>query len=122
MIPASLSLASIDKNKKNCVCSSFDGKPLMNPRCPPPTIHIAQAGEPTPNVLVVDDDPTIHDQLLRLYTHDGYKVVPVSSSEEALQRLAEGTIDLVVTEIKFPGLSGAAFPIPTCSPRKSSKT
>ena len=27
MIPASLSLASIDKNKKNCVCSSFDGKP-----------------------------------------------------------------------------------------------
>jgi len=106
MIPASLSLASIDKNKKNCVCSSFDGKPLMNPRCPPPTIHIAPAGEPTTNVLVVDDDPTIHGQLLRLYTHDGYKVVPVSSSEEALAQLAEGTIDLVVTDIKLPGLSG----------------
>jgi CheY-like chemotaxis protein len=61
----------------------------MNPRCPPPTIHIAPASEPTPNVLVVDDDPTIHDQLLRLYTYDGYKVVPVSSSEEALAQLAE---------------------------------
>src|SRR4030095_2837294 len=47
-----------------------------------------------------------HDQLLRLYTHDGYNVVPVSSSEEALAQLAEGTIDLVVTDIKLPGLSG----------------
>jgi DNA-binding NtrC family response regulator len=59
-----------------------------------------------PNVLVVDDDPTIRSQLLRLYSHSGYTVVPVSSAEDALTQLAEGNIDFVITDIKLPGLSG----------------
>jgi DNA-binding NtrC family response regulator len=59
-----------------------------------------------PNVLVVDDDETIRSQLLRLYTHSGYTVVPVSSAEDALTQLAEGNIDFVITDIKLPGLSG----------------
>jgi DNA-binding NtrC family response regulator len=59
-----------------------------------------------PNVLVVDDDETIRSQLLRLYTHSGYTVVPVSSAEAALTQLAEGNIDFVITDIKLPGLSG----------------
>jgi DNA-binding NtrC family response regulator len=59
-----------------------------------------------PNVLVVDDDPTIRGQLLRLYSHSGYTVVPVSSAEEALTQLREGNIDFVITDIKLPGLSG----------------
>jgi DNA-binding NtrC family response regulator len=71
------------------------------------------AGQPSsavssliPNVLVVDDDETIRSQLLRLYTHSGYTVVPVSSAEDALIQLAEGNIDFVITDIKLPGLSG----------------
>jgi DNA-binding NtrC family response regulator len=59
-----------------------------------------------PNVLVVDDDPTIRSQLVRLYSHSGYTVVPVSSAEDALTQLAEGNIDFVITDIKLPGLSG----------------
>ena len=59
-----------------------------------------------PNVLVVDDDETIRSQLLRLYSHSGYTVVPVSSAEDALTQLAEGNIDFVITDIKLPGLSG----------------
>ena len=57
-------------------------------------------------MLVVDDDETIRSQLLRLYTHSGYTVVPVSSAEDALTQLAEGNIDFVITDIKLPGLSG----------------
>ena len=41
-----------------------------------------------PNVLVVDDDATIRSQLVRLYSHSGYTVVPVSSAEDALTQLA----------------------------------
>ena len=59
-----------------------------------------------PNVLVVDDDATIRSQLVRLYSHSGYTVVPVSSAEEALTQLAKGNIDFVITDIKLPGLSG----------------
>lgn len=59
-----------------------------------------------PNVLVVDDDPTIRSQLVRLYTHSGYTVAAVSSAEEGLERLADGTIDFVITDIKLPSMSG----------------
>jgi DNA-binding NtrC family response regulator len=59
-----------------------------------------------PNVLVVDDDPTIRSQLVRLYSHNGYTVVPVASAEDALMQLNEGNIDFVITDIKLPGLSG----------------
>jgi DNA-binding NtrC family response regulator len=59
-----------------------------------------------PNVLVVDDDPVIRNQLVRLYSHNGYTVVPVSSAEEALQQLEEGNIDFVITDIKLPGMDG----------------
>ncbi len=70
-------------------------------------VQPSSAGSPLiPNVLVVDDDDTIRSQLLRVYTHSGYTVVPVSSAEDALTQLAEGNIDFVITDIKLPGLSG----------------
>ncbi len=42
-----------------------------------------------PNLLVVDDDPTVRQQLERLYTQSGYSVVAVSSAEEGISRFAE---------------------------------
>ncbi|MGH7784695.1 MAG: sigma-54-dependent transcriptional regulator, partial [Candidatus Binatia bacterium] len=57
-------------------------------------------------MLVVDDDATVRSQLVRLYTHSGYTVVPVSSAEEGLARLADGSIDFVITDIKLPAMSG----------------
>ena len=59
-----------------------------------------------PNILVVDDDPLVRQQLERLYSHAGYTVAVVNSGEEALERLEAGDIDLVVTDIWLPGLSG----------------
>ena len=43
---------------------------------------------------------------MRLYTHSGYTVVPVSSAEDALKQLADGNIDFVITDIKLPGMDG----------------
>jgi DNA-binding NtrC family response regulator len=59
-----------------------------------------------PNILVVDDDPVIRSQLVRLYTHSGYTIVPVPSAEDALKQLADGNIDFVITDIKLPGMDG----------------
>lgn len=60
----------------------------------------------TPNILVVDDEPIIAQQLERLFVQIGYKVESVDSGEDALKRLQKGDVDLIVTDIKLPGLSG----------------
>jgi DNA-binding NtrC family response regulator len=70
-------------------------------------VQLSSASSPLiPNVLVVDDDETIRGQLVRLYTHTGYTVVPVASAEDALTELGKGNIDFVISDIKLPGLSG----------------
>jgi DNA-binding NtrC family response regulator len=58
------------------------------------------------HILVVDHDRLIREQLERLFTHIGYTVLLVASVEKAQERLGLGDVDLVVTEIQFPGLGG----------------
>lgn len=58
------------------------------------------------HILVVDDDPLICQQLDELFTHQGYKVHAASAPEEALQVLESQDIDLVITDIRFPGMDG----------------
>lgn len=60
----------------------------------------------SPRILVVDDDPLICQQLERLYTLSGYTVITALSAEEALPRLQAEDVDLVVTDLWLPGLSG----------------
>ncbi len=62
--------------------------------------------EPVPHILVVDDDELIRQQIERLYVQSGCSVSPVATAEDALERLEAKDIDLVVTDIKLPGLSG----------------
>ncbi len=61
---------------------------------------------PTPCILVVDDDTLICQQLERLYTLSGYTVEVAHSGEKAVERLAAGGIDLVVSDMRLPGMSG----------------
>ncbi|MGH8545967.1 MAG: sigma-54-dependent transcriptional regulator [Gammaproteobacteria bacterium] len=62
--------------------------------------------QPAPHILVVDDEPMICHQLQRLYAHRGYTANIAGSGEEALARLEKGDIDLVVTDVRLPGMSG----------------
>ncbi|HTN70545.1 MAG TPA: sigma-54 dependent transcriptional regulator [Methylomirabilota bacterium] len=59
-----------------------------------------------PHILVVDDDATIAEQLERLFTHTGYKVTLANRAEQALKFLEQEDIDLVVTDIRLPGING----------------
>ena len=63
-------------------------------------------GEPKPSILIVDDDELICKQLERLYGQSGYQVLTAGSAEEGLERLEGADIDLVITDIRLPGLSG----------------
>jgi DNA-binding NtrC family response regulator len=57
-------------------------------------------------VLIVDDDVIVRDQLERLYRHAGYSVAAVVSAEEAITRLGEDDIDLVISDVQLPGTNG----------------
>ena len=59
-----------------------------------------------PHILVVDDEPLLRDLIVRFYSTIGYTAVAVASGEEALEQLAEGNIDAVVTDIQLPGMNG----------------
>ena len=57
-------------------------------------------------IMVVDDDPNILEVLqTRLESH-GYAVVTASDGRQALDRLSEQSADLVITDLKMPGMDG----------------
>jgi two-component system response regulator HydG len=57
-------------------------------------------------VLVADDDPGLRESLERTLAREGYRVVLAPDGRTALERLQAGGIDLVLTDLKMPGLSG----------------
>src|ERR1700674_2139934 len=57
-------------------------------------------------LLVADDDPGLRESLERTLTREGYQVVVASDGQAALERLQGGPFDLILTDLKMPGLSG----------------
>jgi len=66
----------------------------------------AAAPASTPTLLVADDDPGLRESLDRTLTREGYKVMLASDGRAALERLQAGGVDLVLTDLKMPGLTG----------------
>ena len=61
------------------------------------------------SVLIVDDDPALTKALAEHLSADGFDVAQCHSGEEALWRLEETGFDLVVADIKMPGMNGLEF-------------
>jgi len=59
-----------------------------------------------PLVLVVDDDPAILQVLTARLEAAGFRVLAAASAEEALDLALERPPDLVVSDLRLPGLSG----------------
>ena len=58
-------------------------------------------------VLIVDDEPRVSRSLVRLLrSHD---VTTTGSGAEALEILAEQTFDLIICDLKMPGMTGMAL-------------
>ena len=66
----------------------------------------SQAGHPSPRLLNVDDDPAQRSLLDLFLTSQGFKTVVVSSGEEALKALRSDEIDMMISDVRMPGLSG----------------
>lgn len=59
-------------------------------------------------VLIVDDNPDLLSFLHDLFNQD-YKVIGASNGQEALQLLAEDSVDLIISDVMMPGMDGFEF-------------
>jgi DNA-binding NtrC family response regulator len=57
-------------------------------------------------ILVVDDDDANRVTLERILSREGYRVVHASGGREAMDRLRDERVDLVLTDLKMPGMTG----------------
>jgi len=58
------------------------------------------------SILVVDDERVVRESLRRWFTDYGYEVETASEGRKALSLLAETSYDLVIADIKMPGMDG----------------
>ncbi len=62
-----------------------------------------------PAVMVVDDNPTTR-HLIGLYLkRQGYGLLEAENGLEALEKLAQGPVDLIITDLNMPQMDGVAF-------------
>ncbi len=59
-------------------------------------------------MLIVDDEETLTYSLYQSFiiSQQDYEVVTAASGEEATEKLSETEFDLVITDIKMPGMDG----------------
>ncbi|MFH1783853.1 MAG: diguanylate cyclase [bacterium] len=58
------------------------------------------------SVLVVDDDQGTCKILANTLAEDGYSVTTASTGEDAVEKAAKQTFDMVITDLKLPGIDG----------------
>ena len=61
---------------------------------------------PQPDIIIIDDDPMVGELSRDLLTDEGYTVVLVQNSNEAIPAIKANMPKLIVTDIMMPGISG----------------
>lgn len=63
-----------------------------------------------PTLLCVDDEPNILNALRRLFQRNGYyQILTATGGREGLAILEREPVDLVISDMRMPGMSGAQF-------------
>ena len=57
-------------------------------------------------LLLVDDETSFREAIARRMKHRGIEVLEAGSGEDGLAVLETGTVDVVVSDVKMPGMSG----------------
>lgn len=67
------------------------------------------AAETSVRILVIDDEPIIHESLKKVLGREGFRVSCVLSAREGLDLLARESFALVLTDLMMPGMDGLEF-------------
>lgn len=57
-------------------------------------------------ILVVDDEQMMRSLLQKILEREGYRVLPVSTASEAVDTMASAEVDIVISDLKMPGMDG----------------
>ena len=60
-------------------------------------------------ILVVDDEENLRDVLVEVLKRDGHDVESACDGTEGLRRTRDSRYDLVITDLRMPGLEGPAL-------------
>jgi len=58
------------------------------------------------SILIVDDEESVRDSLYNWFLDDGYRVETAENAKKALSLLHEKEYDIVLADIKMPGMDG----------------
>jgi len=61
---------------------------------------------PDERILIADDEADVLDMCTRALSMEGYQICGVRSGFDAIERVKEEAFDLLLTDIKMPGMSG----------------
>ena len=65
--------------------------------------------QPNSGVLVVDDHAAARDSMADILSCNGHRVHCCASAIEALRELERGSFDVIITDLRMPGMSGLDF-------------
>ena len=81
-----------------------------------PMESVQQSSQPGPSpahmgrrILLVDDEEEILEVIARILERMGHQPVAVDSAEKALEKLQMGSYDLIICDVRMPGLGGKGF-------------
>ena len=58
------------------------------------------------SMLIVDDEPSVRDSLKHWFLPEGFRVETVAEATEALDKMRDSSFDIVLLDIKMPGMDG----------------
>ena len=61
---------------------------------------------PAASILIAEDDASLCKSLSLLLTKEGYRVLSADDGNMALKMIAKEPVDLILTDLKMPGLNG----------------
>src|SRR5262245_58384712 len=60
-------------------------------------------------ILIVDDEENVREILMRKLASEGHQCLAAHDGEEALSVLEHNECDLIITDLKMPGMGGMAL-------------
>ena len=96
--------------RKSDLDAWLEGQRALVPRATEPAASRGSAARPArtarPRVLVVDDEASIRDMLAKALGLADYDVETVADGRGAIERLRVAAYDLLVTDLRMPGIDG----------------
>ena len=57
-------------------------------------------------ILIVDDDKLVRWSLIEVLNQNGYEAISTETGEEAINKIEDVKFDLVITDLRLPGIGG----------------